>query len=125
MPNFPPNARLLKPAQFTRVFRTAKIKISSGPLRIFVIPNTLCAPRMGLAVPKRNINLAVQRNRAKRVIREQFRLAQTSLPGIDIVVLVGQPRDADVFSNKFSEHAQRVFVKLKQRMQDMQETNTQ
>ena len=121
MPNFPPNARLLKPAQFTRVFRTAKIKISSGPLRIFVIPNTLCAPRLGLAVPKRNINLAVHRNRAKRVIREQFRQAQESLPGLDIVVLVGQPRDADVFTGKFGEHAQRVFAKLCQRVNSVAE----
>ena len=45
------------------------------------------APRLGLAVSKKNCRQAVGRNRIKRIVRESFRLNQNRLPGIDIVVL--------------------------------------
>jgi len=44
--------------------------------------------RLGLVVPKRILKRAVDRNRAKRQIRESFRLARPELPAWDIVVLV-------------------------------------
>ena len=44
-------------------------------------------PRLGLAVSKKNFKKAVDRNLIKRVIRESFRLHQSSLKGFDIVVM--------------------------------------
>lgn len=43
--------------------------------------------RLGLAIAKRHVPLAVERNRIRRVIRESFRHYQAVLRGIDIVVL--------------------------------------
>jgi ribonuclease P protein component len=44
--------------------------------------------RLGLAIAKKRVKLAVQRNRIKRIIRESFRLNQHVLPAIDMVVMV-------------------------------------
>ena len=46
--------------------------------------------RLGLIVGKRMLPRAVDRNRAKRVIRETFRQA-SGLPAMDIVVRVAVP----------------------------------
>ncbi len=43
--------------------------------------------RLGLAVAKKNIKLAVKRNKFKRIVRESFRLHKVQLAGLDIVVL--------------------------------------
>ena len=44
--------------------------------------------RLGMAVPKRQLKRAVDRNRIKRLIRESFRKHQAQLRGLDVVVLV-------------------------------------
>jgi len=49
------------------------------------------APRLGIAVPKRWIKKAIQRNRIKRKIRESFRVNQYKLFYLDIVVVVRRP----------------------------------
>ncbi len=57
-------------------------------LTVIARPNGKDVARLGLAVPKRQINRAVMRNRIKRIIRESFRYNQTRLAGLDLVVLV-------------------------------------
>jgi ribonuclease P protein component len=42
---------------------------------------------LGLAIAKKSLRLAVERNRVKRIVRESFRLNQHGLTGVDIVVL--------------------------------------
>ena len=42
--------------------------------------------RLGGVVAKKLLKRAVDRNRVKRVVREQFRLRRAALPGIDLVV---------------------------------------
>ena len=44
-------------------------------------------PRLGLAIAKKHIRRAVDRNRIKRQIRESFRQYKDTLPPVDIVVL--------------------------------------
>jgi ribonuclease P protein component len=44
--------------------------------------------RLGIIVAKKNVRLAVDRNKIKRVIRETFRLQQEALVGLDVVVIV-------------------------------------
>lgn len=61
--------------------------------------NTLGHPRLGLVVSKKNVKLAVDRNRFKRLVRESVRLRQDQLPAVDIVVLARrgvQDMDNDV-----------------------------
>ncbi len=79
--------RLLTPAQFKSVF-TKPIKASSAEITLLAIPNSEQHPRLGLTVAKRFVKKAHQRNRIKRIIRDNFRLHQHELPPIDIVVLV-------------------------------------
>ena len=54
--------------------------------------------RLGLVVAKKNVRLAVDRNRIKRLIRESFRRRQHSLEGIDVIVLAR--RGVDRQSNR-------------------------
>lgn len=42
--------------------------------------------RLGLAIATRVFRTAVARNRVKRIIRESFRLHQSTLPAVDITV---------------------------------------
>ena len=60
-------------------------------------------PRLGIAVPKRHIKTAVQRNRIKRLIRESFQVNQGRLSNKDVVILVRRP----------VENEQKVRVDLK------------
>ncbi|RLV60827.1 ribonuclease P protein component [Parashewanella curva] len=84
---FPRELRLLTPAQFSTVFSNP-IKASSAEITLLAVSNDQNHPRMGLTVPKKQVKLAVARNRVKRIIRDSFRCHQHDLPAIDIVVLV-------------------------------------
>lgn len=44
-------------------------------------------PRLGIAVPKKQVKHAVRRNRIKRIIRNSFRQRSQTLPNCDLVVL--------------------------------------
>ena len=56
-------------------------------MAIIVRPNGMSHPRLGLAVARRVVPLAVNRHRLKRRIRESFRHNAERLGGLDIVVL--------------------------------------
>lgn len=81
-----PHARLLKPDEFSRVFKQA-IRSSDRMLTILAAENNLSHPRLGLAISKKNAKRAVDRNRIKRIIRESFRQNQSILPMVDLVVM--------------------------------------
>lgn len=48
--------------------------------------NQLSYPRLGVVASKRNLRLAVSRNRVKRVAREVFRHRKKALAGWDLVI---------------------------------------
>jgi len=50
-------------------------------------PNALTHPRLGFAISKQKVRLAVGRNRLRRLVRESFRRHAASLPAVDLVVL--------------------------------------
>ncbi|MCK8515257.1 ribonuclease P protein component [Methylonatrum kenyense] len=88
---FPRDARLLRPSQFRRVF-------SSGPCRVSDDAFTLLAkggeheqPRLGMAISKRHVPRAVDRNRIKRISREAFRQQRMALPARDVILLARSP----------------------------------
>lgn len=78
--------RLLTPEQFKYVFQQPQ-RAGSPHLTILAKENDLDHPRLGLAVPKKQIKLAVDRNRFKRIVREYFRTHQHKLPNKDFVVI--------------------------------------
>ncbi|MFT6915284.1 MAG: ribonuclease P protein component [Motiliproteus sp.] len=84
---FPRSSRLLNAGDYRAVFNGAQLKVSDRNLLILATPSQLSHPRVGLVIAKKNVRLAVQRNRVKRIIRESFRLQNSELPNLDIVVL--------------------------------------
>jgi ribonuclease P protein component len=81
----PRTARLLRPADFAALKQHGK----RFTTRHFVIehrPNAAAA-RLGMAVSRRVSKKAVERNRIRRQIREQFRLNQPRLPHADVLVI--------------------------------------
>jgi len=79
--------RLKRPEEFAAVF-SSKNRSSDKFFLFLVIKNNANIARLGLAVPKKNVSSAVERNRIKRIIRESFRLQKNRLKGRDIVVFV-------------------------------------
>jgi ribonuclease P protein component len=75
-----------RPGDFSRVFRQGK-RTGGGGLTVLTVENTVGHPRLGLAIAKKHLKLASQRNRLKRIIRESFRQNQSAFSSIDIVVL--------------------------------------
>ncbi len=86
MARFPRRARLLKPPEFRNAFAKGK-RIHERWFTAVYAANALDYPRVGLAIAKKTVPLAVQRNRIKRQIREQFRSSAELLPAVDIVIL--------------------------------------
>lgn len=80
-----PGRECLTRAEYRRVFDEGK----SFPSRYFVmwlIP--AASNKMGVVVSKRTFHLSVQRNRAKRLMRESYRLSKHLLmPGYWIILL--------------------------------------
>jgi ribonuclease P protein component len=84
---FPRNRRLLRPEEFQRIFKGADWRLSGSAFTLLATANTLGHPRLGIALAKRQVRRAVDRNRIRRQLRESFRLHQHNLGGVDIVVL--------------------------------------
>lgn len=102
MANFSRNSRLLQPAEFDAVF-TARRRSADRLFTVLYRDNGLGYPRVGLAIAKKRVRHAVDRNRIKRLIRESFRIAATGLPGLDIVVMArdgtGTATNAAIFAS--------------------------
>jgi len=88
---------LLTPEHYKNVFQQAH-RAGSPHFTIIARENTLSHPRLGLAVPKKQIKTAVGRNRFKRLTRESFRNHQHQLPKKDFVVIA--KKSAQNLSNK-------------------------
>lgn len=76
--NFRRAQRLTHAREFKAVF-DARMRKSAGPLAVFLRPNDLPTPRLGLSIG-RVVGGAVVRTRLKRMIREAFRLNRASIP---------------------------------------------
>lgn len=82
---FARSARLLTPAQYKRVF-DKNHRSSDRYWTLLFRENGTTQPRLGMAVAKKKLKRALDRNRVKRIIRESFR-CEASLSGVDVVVL--------------------------------------
>jgi len=89
-----PDNRLKRPEEYKQVF-SSKRRSSDKSFLFLAKTNSFNLARLGLAVPKKHIHSAVERNRLKRIIRESFRLKQEKLKGNDIVVVVRNKMDVN------------------------------
>jgi len=79
--------RLLNAKDYSRVFDGAEIRASHKHLLLLARRNEGPENRLGLVIAKKNVRLAVQRNRIKRVAREVFRNTPTGQIPVDVVLL--------------------------------------
>lgn len=107
---FSKSSRLLRPGDYAGVFNDVQIRVPHRHFLILATANDLGHPRLGLIFSKRNLKLAVQRNRVKRLVRETFR-HQTELGSLDIVVL-GRPNLASQDNQTLDRALNQLWQKL-------------
>ena len=78
--SFTKHQRLLNAKQYSNVFDGPDARASHRNFLILAKRNDEPCHRLGLIIAKKNVRLAVQRNRIKRVIRESFRRLGSALP---------------------------------------------
>ncbi len=87
---FPKTDRILKRDVFRRVYEQGR-KLQARYFTAFVLPNAGERARLGITTT-RKIGNSVERNRARRLVREAFRKNKWLVPrGVDIVINVKRP----------------------------------
>ena len=84
MNEFYRSKRLLKKADYDAVFSKANKWVTSEFIFLYR-NNDIGHARLGLAISKKTVAKAHERNRVKRLLRETFRTI--TLPAVDVVVL--------------------------------------
>jgi ribonuclease P protein component len=84
VPGFGRHERIRRRADFQQVYLQGT-RVHGRYGTVFVLANRLSVGRLGIAATKK-LGGAVQRNRAKRLIREVFRRNKIA-PGFDVVVV--------------------------------------
>lgn len=74
----PKDNRLRKPREFRAVY-AGGTRIEGRFMTVFVLPSETPFQRLGITASKKAVGNAVQRNRAKRLLREAFRLSKAEL----------------------------------------------
>lgn len=112
---FTKSRRLLNSSDFQPVFDNAPFRASHKYFLILARPSATDTSRLGLVIAKKNIKLAVDRNRVKRLVRECFRHLPADV-AVDAVFLtrrgLGEMDNAD-FSKQLDQQWQRVLKKAR------------
>jgi ribonuclease P protein component len=72
---------LRRSADFQKVYRQGK-RYDGVLMTAFVLPNKLSHNRLGITASRKAVGNAVDRNRARRLLKETFRLRTTSLDSL-------------------------------------------
>ncbi|HLG14132.1 MAG TPA: ribonuclease P protein component [Blastocatellia bacterium] len=99
---FPKSDRILKRDAFVRTYAKGR-KVQARYFTAFVLPNPGGKPRIGITTT-RKIGNSVERNRARRLVREVFRKNKWLVPsGVDIVINVKKPLSKLVYPDLESD----------------------
>lgn len=87
--------------------------ISDSYFKVFFVPNKLKFARLGIVAAKKLMPKAVNRNMAKREIRQLFRIHKIKHEGIDLVVMVRKTYllNASIKTDNLSKLFNRVVIR--------------
>jgi ribonuclease P protein component len=103
--------RLIKPSEFKEVFSNAKY-LNGKFWKIVISRDLNHIAKLGLAISKKNNPRAVDRNRIKRIARENFRQAQHLIAKKNLVVMANKVH-RNVTSKTLSEEFCEMLNKIK------------
>ena len=106
-----PHQRLLKAADYRRVFQQPDSRVGRKELLVLARENQLPHHRLGLAIAKKHVPHAVNRNLIKRIAREHFRHLVCAQPSLDIVILT-RPAAAKANRAAIGEALHTIFQRL-------------
>ncbi|OOR88161.1 ribonuclease P protein component [Moraxella caviae] len=108
--HFGKSQRLLKPDEFRQVFDAPLKKVHGEHLLVFVQKNNTSHARLGLAITKKKLKRAVDRNYIKRITREAFRHASVEMGAVDVVLIIKKnyTKDWDMYAEIV-----KIFEKIK------------
>jgi ribonuclease P protein component len=103
--------RLTKRKDFDRVQKSGQF-FSEGNLALKFTQNDLGETRIGFVVGMKFSRKAVERNSAKRQLRELFRKKLSGLKkGVDVVVMIRKREGEKIFPNKLEKNADQILQK--------------
>ena len=109
-------ARLRHRQEFLRAQAQGK-RFHTRHFGVTLAPMAEGHPRLGL-VATRRLGKAVQRNRAKRLLREFFRRHQTGLPAFDLVIMAKKGAAALAYHQVEEELGRLLFSRARQKTHD-------
>ena len=115
-----PRERLTKSADYAKVLRRG-VRVDGRLFNLAAAPNQRTHDRLGLTVSRR-VGGAVQRNRAKRLLRDAYRRRRRrSGPACDLV-LVAKRELLDSTRAELDRELERIFQRLESRQGPRQPT---
>lgn len=114
--SLPRACQMRRQKEYARVYSTG-VRARGQHILVVAAPgdNPLMA-RMGLSVGRKFNKSAVIRNRARRVMREAFRLERANLPALNLI-LIPVARDHKFTTNAVAPELRRLVLKLAQRLE--------
>ena len=106
--SFPKTQRLLRHSDFVNTNRSGK-RLYTRHFIVITGKNGLANTRLGVTASKK-VGNAVKRNRAKRLIREYYRLNKARLPQGHDIVVIAKKGAGDLNFRKAAEELEKIFA---------------
>lgn len=108
---FARSSRLLTAGDYGRVFGAPQGRASNSCFTLLAIRNDGMPARLGMAIARKKVRRAVDRNRIKRIIRESFRHHPQLLHGLDLVVMA-RPQAAQATNDELFKSLDALWVRI-------------